>query len=132
MKDINIHTYNLYNYIYTNMKPYKKTISENAPQQYVFICNGHLYMRWLRIYMQWPPMCAIDLYVMAANINYMRWPPMCAIDLYVMAANIYAMASYMCDGRKYINCHKYAMAEYACDDRKGYTSSGRRHALQLH
>ena len=63
---------------------------------------------------------------------YMRWPPMCAIDLYVRAANIYAMASYICDGRKYINCHKYAMAEYACDDRKGYTSSGRRRALQLH
>ena len=82
--------------------------------------------------MQRPPMCAMDLYVMAVNINYMQWPPMCAMDLYAMASNIYAMASYMCDGCKYINCHKYAIAEFACNDSKGYTSLGRCRGLLLH
>ena len=78
-------------------------------------------------------MCVIELCVMAANKLYMQWPPMCAINLLVMAANkLYVMASYICDGCKYINCHKYAMAEFACDDRKGYMSSGCRRALLLH
>ena len=33
----------------------------------------------------------------------MQWPPMCAIELHVMAVNMYTMASYICDEHKYIN-----------------------------